>query len=257
LISIFLKRWQGPPFFMQTPQSEFPHTRWTLLLTLREGSPEKSKDALEALCRAYWFPLYVVARKRLSEFDAEDAVQGFFLSLLRRDALTQVDESRGRLRTFLLTAFENFCNQQWERQNTQKRGGEIEHIQLFTVHGAESRYIKHAEASTDDVETLYNREWARTVLEGSLEALSQDYAERGQKARFDLLAAHLTQEDPEISMAQSALSAGMTAEAYRTALHRLRQQYRGKIESELARTLDTRDAGVIREELHELFRAFS
>ena len=92
------------------------------------------------------------------------------------------------------------------------------------MHGAESRYIKHAEASTDDVETLYNREWARTVLEGSLEALSQDYAERGQKARFDLLATHLTQEDPEISMAQSALSAGMTAEAYRTALHRLRQR---------------------------------
>lgn len=242
---------------MQPSQSQFPLTRWTLLLTLREGSPEQSKGALEALCQAYWFPLYVVARKRFAKEDAEDAVQGFFLFLLKREALHQADSSRGKLRAFLLVAFENFCNQQQQRQKTVKRGGSVEHLQLFTVHGAETRYIQHAAASTDDIETLYNREWARTVLETSLESLRQEYDRRGQSARFKQLAIHLTQANPEVGMEAASLSAGMTFEAYRTALHRLRKEYRTKIEQELAKTLDSAEPALIREELNELFRVFS
>jgi DNA-directed RNA polymerase specialized sigma24 family protein len=241
----------------QPSPPQFPVTRWTLLHTLREGSSDEAKVALDTLCRAYWFPLYVVARKRMSEFDAEDAVQGFFLSLLRHETFDQADQSRGRLRTFLLAAFENYCNQLWASQNTTKRGGKIEHIQLFTVQGAETRYVKHAEASTEDVETLYNREWARTVLESSLESLRFEYAGRGQEMRFDLLAVHLSQAEPGITVDQSAQEAGMSAEAFRTALHRLRQQYRGSIESELGKTLGTTEADLIRDELHELFRVFS
>jgi len=242
---------------MQSAQSNFPLTRWTLLENLREGSPEQSKWALETLCRAYWFPLYVVARKRFAKEDAEDAVQGFFLSLLKREALHQADSSRGKLRSFLLASFENFCNQQWERQNTLKRGGQVEHLQLFTDHGAETRYIQHAEASKEDIETLYNREWARTVLEASLESLRQEYDRRGHASRFRLLAVHLTETDPELGMQAASLSAGMTLEAYRTALHRLRKEYRTKIEQELAKTLDGAEPVLIREELHELFRVFS
>lgn len=242
---------------MDYTSSQFPVTRWTLLHSLREGSAEESKHALEILSRAYWFPLYVVARKRFSEIDAEDAVQGFFLNLLKRDLFQQADASRGRLRTFLLVAFESYCNHLLKRENTQRRGGEAEHISLITVHGAESRYIKHAEASTEDTETLYNRIWARTVLETSLQSLSQEYARRGQSPRFQLLAVHLTQADPEEELQASASAAGMTAEAYRVALHRLRKEYRKKIELELAKTLDTAEPSLIREELNELFRAFS
>lgn len=242
---------------MQSPQFKFPTTQWTVLATLRSGSPEESKAALEALCRAYWFPLYVVARKRYAKEDAEDAVQGFFLCLLRRGALLQADSSRGKLRAFFFAAFENFCNQQWQRENTLKRGGQMEHVQLYTLHGAETRYIQHAEGSKEDIETLYNREWARTVLEASLEALSQEYDRRGQAPRFKMLAVHLTEADPELGMQAASLSAGMTLQAYRTALHRLRKEYRMMIEQELTKTLEGADPALIREELHELFRVFS
>lgn len=242
---------------MSEPTTSFPATRWTLLQTLREGSADEARAALETLCQAYWFPLYVVARRKMmSQHDAEDAVQGFFLSLLRREVLVTAEEKYGRLRTLLLTAFENYCKNEWRKLNTAKRGGGVEHINLMTLHGAETRYLMHGGADGADMETLYNREWARAVLERSLERLKLDHERRMQSDRFDLLVGHLTQKRANVRQEDAAREVGMNPNTYRQALHRMRQEYREKIERELAVTLDTNDPEVIKMEMFALLRAF-
>lgn len=196
----------------------------------------------------------------MSREDAQDAVQGFFECLLRRETLHVADQEVGKLRHLLLHAFENFCRQQWQKATRQKRGGSVEHVELnefCDIQHAEQRFLQ-ANAAGVSIETLYNREWAGAVLERSLQALQEDYARRGWQARYDLLVRPLLQEqDDDTSLGMLAAHAGMTAGALRVTLHRMRAHYRDKIERELALTLDTDDPQLIRSELAELFKAFS
>lgn len=243
------------------PPSRFPPTRWTLLQRLRGGSEAEARAALETLCRAYLQPLYCVARrKQLSMHDAQDAVQGFFESLLRRDTFATADETAGKLRTLLLTAFDHYCTNQRQRANRQKRGAGAEHVELgefLNCHAAEEGFLSSHNGSTS-IEALYNREWATAVIERSVQALRADYQRRGWQERYDLLAGPLLQQDEDdaASLDQLAASQGVTAGALRITLHRMRGHFRDHIERELATTLDTDDPQLIREELAELFKAF-
>ncbi|MBS0173750.1 MAG: hypothetical protein JSR64_06925 [Nitrospira sp.] len=238
----------------------FPPTRWTLLKRVREGGAEDAKAALETLCRAYWKPLYCVARqKQLPTHDAQDAVQSFFESILRREVFTMADETAGKLRNLLLRSFDNFCAQRWIRDHRQKRGGRTEHVELgefLDCHAAEKSFLAFGGESVS-IEVLYNREWARAVLERSLTALREDYARRGWLERYDLLVGPLLQQSGEGTLEQLAMKAGTTHGALRVTLHRMRGHFRDKIEQELAITLDSDDPALIRAEQTELFKAFA
>jgi DNA-directed RNA polymerase specialized sigma24 family protein len=237
----------------------FPSTQWSLLQKLREGSEAEARAALEALCRAYWQPLYCVARRRpLSEHDAQDAVQGFFESLLRRETFAIADEAAGKLRQLLLRAFDNFCTQQWKKTVRQKRGGGAEHLILDTVMGIDkAEHVFQRCDPAQSLEVLYNREWANALLSRALEALRTDYAKRGWQERYDLLLGPLIQQGDETHLGELAALAGMTAGALRVMLHRMRAHYRSHIERELSHTLDTNDPATLRAEMQELFQAFS
>jgi len=237
----------------------FPPTRWTLLQQLREGTEEETRAALETLCRAYWQPLYCVARRRqLSEYDAQDAVQGFFESLLRRETLATAEESAGKLRQLLLTSFDNFCTQQWKKATRLKRGGGAEHACLdAAMDSGKAEEAFHRSSEVQSLEVLYNQEWANALLARALEALRADYERRGWLDRYEMLLAPLIQQGDESRLGDLAADAGMTAGALRVMLHRMRGHYRLQIESELSHTLGTNDPAAIRAELQDLFRAFS
>jgi RNA polymerase sigma-70 factor (ECF subfamily) len=150
--------------------SLFPPTRWTLVERVRAGAGREAQDALEILCRAYWQPLYCVARGRgFAEADAKDAVQGFFECLLRRETFGTAEESAGRLRNFLLGAFGHYCVQQWRKAACQKRGGTREHVSLDDVERPADLERKFLHSAGQDLtpEVLYKREWATAVLERS------------------------------------------------------------------------------------------
>lgn len=239
------------------PPPLFPATRWTLLQRVRSGTQAEALAALEVLCRSYWRPLYCVARHRaISEADAQDAVQGFFESLLRRETFATADEAMGKLRQLLLCAFDNFCTQQWHKAHRQKRGDGAVHLELAEFTVAEEHYRKTA-LETANIEQIYNRQWASALLERGLDALRADYERRGWLSRYQLLVGPLLRHDAGTPLGQLASEAGMSAGALRVTLHRMRMHYRDKIERELAATLDTEDPALIREEMAELFRAFA
>ena len=55
--------------------------------------------------------------------DAHDLTQEFFARLLERNDLAAVDRSKGRFRSFLLTACKHFLCNEHDRAHTRKRGG--------------------------------------------------------------------------------------------------------------------------------------
>ena len=56
----------------------FRTTHWSVVLAAARGQGEEGREAMEALCRAYWYPLYAYLRRRgLPHEDAEDFTQEF------------------------------------------------------------------------------------------------------------------------------------------------------------------------------------
>src|SRR5689334_10090937 len=71
-------------------------------------------EALETLCRTYWYPLYAYVRRSGRDTDAAaDLVQGFFASLLERHAVGAADRQRGRFRAFLLASMDHYIANDW------------------------------------------------------------------------------------------------------------------------------------------------
>src|ERR1043166_9826504 len=86
------------------PQSpEFPSTHWSVVLAAGEAPGAAARQALEKLCRIYWFPLYAFIRRQgRSPEDAQDLTQEFFAKLLQDESFKGANQQRGRFRTYLL-----------------------------------------------------------------------------------------------------------------------------------------------------------
>jgi hypothetical protein len=88
-IETFAKRPIGQ--LSQTGQNgtAFVTTHWSIVLTARGESPEAS-EALEKLCRNYWWPIYgFVRRQGHTPEEAQDLTQGFLHSCLSEKAWIQ------------------------------------------------------------------------------------------------------------------------------------------------------------------------
>ena len=102
----------------------FATTHWSVVLAAAGDRAAGSEVALSSLCQSYWFPLYAHVRRRGHDAEsARDLTQKFFAELLRRKTFAQADPNRGRFRTFLLAALDNFLHQEHRDAQALKRGG--------------------------------------------------------------------------------------------------------------------------------------
>jgi DNA-directed RNA polymerase specialized sigma24 family protein len=111
--------------------ASFHTTRWTIVMSAVQSQAPGGQSALAQLCRTYWYPLYMFARRReYSQKDAQDSTQGFFLRLLEHRALAGVGRLNGKFRPFLLASFQNHLSDQLDRARRLKRGGDKEFVWL-------------------------------------------------------------------------------------------------------------------------------
>ena len=160
---------------------DFPNTRWSLVLQAKEGDDKARDRALSELCEQYWYPLYAFVRRRgLTQEDAEDATQGFFGELVAKDRVKLFEESKGRLRAYLLGAIKNYLSHEREKANAQKRGGG-KTILSFDAATAEERY-RMEPPQLESPERLFEMRWALSLLESAFEVLKGEYtSERGKR----------------------------------------------------------------------------
>jgi RNA polymerase sigma factor (sigma-70 family) len=214
----------------------FGTTHWSVVLAAGEGESASSREALEELCRAYWRPIYAYVRRRgHAPPEAEDLTQAFFAHFLERKLLTVVDRQRGRFRTFVLHACEYFLAKQWRDASRLKRGGGQKILSL-DVTAAEDSY-RNDPADQMTPERLYERQWALSLLDLTLDRLRQEWVAAGKETLFATLQNFLSGERKSVTCAQAALQLGMSEGAVRTAVHRLRQRYGEILRAEVAQTL--------------------
>lgn len=213
-----------------------------------------AQAALAELCRAYWAPLYAFARRSGHDpQDAEDLTQGFFARVVAKDLLAHADPARGRLRSFLLAAFQHFMAQTWRYEHREKRGGAQPPVSIDAQQAEEAFEASlNPQLSPADV---FERRWFETVLERALDALRQEYEARGRGSLFTQLQEHLAWNSAEARLDQVAKQVGLSPGAVRVAIFRLRQRYRELVEEQLAETIVSVDD--LDEELRTLRRVLS
>jgi RNA polymerase sigma factor (sigma-70 family) len=227
-----VKRDHGP---LAEGAASFHTTRWTIAMGAGQSQAQGGLSALAELCRLYWYPLYIFARRRRhSPDDAQDLTQGFFLHLLEHRALTRVDRLKGKFRSFLLASFQNRISDAVDRARRLYRREPLEFL---------------------TAEKIFDARWAMTVLGEALKRLREEYATAGKTFTFEALKVFL---DPNSRIApptndEVANRLKVSVVGVKTLIHRLRKRYTALLREEVGRTVS--DPSEIDEEIHALCEA--
>jgi RNA polymerase sigma-70 factor (ECF subfamily) len=214
---------------------DFPNTRWSVVLAATQRHSPESAAALEALCRAYWQPLYAYVRRcGQPAQDAQDLTQEFFCRLLAKNWLESADREKGKLRTFLIVALKNFMSKEWRRASAQRRGGGRAPAAFDTAF-AESRYA--ADSPSLAPEEIFDRQWALTLLDLTVNRLQAEFAAAGKAGDFEALKGCLMAAPGGIDYPAVAARLGLNEGAARVAAHRLRKRFREVFREEISQTL--------------------
>lgn len=193
-------------------KQHFATTRWSIVLAAGHADRQGSRDALAQLCEAYWYPLYAYVRRRVHDLhEAQDLTQAFFSGLLEKQTIARADPDRGRFRTFLLTALQNFLANEWDKTRAAKRGGGKARLSLNFDSGESRFQIEPAHELT--AEKLYERRWVLTLLEQVLESLRGELTEAGKPQYFEQFKDALTGETTANDYTQAAAALGITSAA--------------------------------------------
>jgi RNA polymerase sigma-70 factor (ECF subfamily) len=105
-------------------QEAFLTTHWSLVDNIGASSDsDKKRNLIGLLLKRYWKPVYCYLRRKGYDNDqAKDLTQGFFHEVvLGRQLIQKADRSRGRFRSYLLAALNNYILAVHAAETAQKR----------------------------------------------------------------------------------------------------------------------------------------
>jgi len=214
--------------------SDFPTTRWTLVVAAGDPQRKEARSALVSLCDGYWYPLYAFVRRRGYPVDqAQDLTQEFFVRVLDGRYLDRADPEKGRFRAFILTSLKFFLADEADRHRAQKRGGG--NVLSLEISSGEERYQRDP-AHHETPERLFERRWALSVLDRVVEKLRNEFVHHGRLEHFDRLKVFLLAQS-DAPYAALAREMNTSEGALKVAIHRLRKRYRELFRQEIAETV--------------------
>lgn len=229
---------------------EFHRTRWSLVRRAAGYDSPESRESLEALCRAYWFPIYAFIRRQgRAPHDAQDLTQEFFARLLAGNSIVRADPQLGKFRTFLLGALKHFLADAQRKAEALKRGGGVE-IVSFEQAQAEERYqLELVDDRSPD--KIFEHRWTVVLLETAATRLREEFRADGKSRQFDVLKTFLTIEGDDAAYAKAGLDLNRSAKTVAVAVHRMRRRFRHLVRSVIADTVSTPEE--VEDEFRSLF----
>ncbi|MGD1096966.1 MAG: sigma factor [Bryobacteraceae bacterium] len=214
--------------------SQFPTTRWTLVIAAGDPRRKEAQSALASLCENYWYPLYAYLRRRGYQADpAQDLTQEFFTRMLEGRYLDRADPEKGRFRSFLLTSLKFFVADEEDQHRALKRGGGA--VLPLEFSSGEERYQR--EPSHDETpERIFERRWALALIDRVVEKLRDEFVQHGHAEHFERLKGFLLGQS-DAPYAVLAREMNMSEGALKVAIHRLRKRYRELFRQEIADTV--------------------
>jgi RNA polymerase sigma factor (sigma-70 family) len=220
----------------------FPPTRRSVIEAVRSIDAEERERALEALCEAYWKPVYKYIRWRWNRpaEEAQDLTQGFFLEMLERELLEKFDSKKSRLRTYLRVCVDGMVMNEAKASKRQKRGGTVPHVALDFAAAEEELggtvMDPSAIASPESLEEFFEKEWVRSLFALAVEDLRLLCVEHERERTFHLFEAYDLEGNEKISYDQLSKEYGIAVTDVTNALAWARREFR-KIALERLREL--------------------
>jgi RNA polymerase sigma factor (sigma-70 family) len=117
--------------------------------------------------------------------DAKDLTQAFFLEAMEKDFFRRFDPERARFRTFVRTCVDGFVSNQEKSARRLKRGGAVE-ITSLDFQDAENQIDLAELPPGSSVESLFEKEWRRSVFNMALELFQARSVEQDKEIQFKL-----------------------------------------------------------------------
>lgn len=230
------------------PAASFHTTRWTRVCRAKTNS-EDGRRALAELCDAYYEPVVAYLHHVLRDADAaRDMSHAFFAEVLGGGRIQTADRDRGRFRSYLLGAVRHFVAHEREAARRMKRGGGVVAVSLNDTEAAE---VPDPRLPSPDAE--FDRQWARTVIARGMEALRTECMAEGRGAFFESVSSLLSGQASHGDQTALAAACGMSFDAFRMAVSRLKRRLRQCVKAEVAGTLE--DPASVQAEMETLFAA--
>ncbi|MFN0128430.1 MAG: RNA polymerase sigma factor [Verrucomicrobiales bacterium] len=230
---------------------EFPSTHWTALAQASLHGDTSAEKALESFCAQYRPLIIIILRSRGMPPDRlEDLAHDFLLQLMRSSALKRADPRRGRFRAFLSGALSNFLADDGARHHAAKRGGGVAPLSL----DAADTMLDLVATEDADAALALDREWALHLVARALERVRQQWHGPEKSDRFAVLRVFLPGASESLSQQEAARRLGLSDEALRKELQRLRESLRVAISREVAATVASEEEvdGEMRHLMHVL-----
>jgi RNA polymerase sigma-70 factor (ECF subfamily) len=202
---------------------------------------ETARKALADLCKTYWRPIFAfICSRGYSVPDAQDLTQDFLLMVLEGDLLKRADPARGRFRSLLLKALQNFLVDDTIRKHARKRGGDVKFVSWdeWMAEAPSNLAITAEAAETWPPEKFFDVRWAATVVEHALRHLGEECEARGRRRVFDVLSECLGADRQDVSYTSLSKNLGIPETAVKRLVHQLRQRYRALLREEVAQTVE-------------------
>lgn len=232
----------------------FATTHWSVVLGAQQTHAPAAAEALETLCRTYWYPLYAYVRRRgYSADDSQDLVQGFFLRFLDKDYLADVNRAKGKFRSFLLASMKHYLANESDRVSAVKRGGRVSFL-FLDDDLVEDRY-RQEPATAMSPELVYERRWAIILLQRAMTMLETEYETSGRGRLFARLKDFLVERPADGAYEEAAAELHLSVSAVTSQMHRMRRRYRELVRLQVAHTVA--NPSEIDDEMRHLLGVFS
>jgi RNA polymerase sigma factor (sigma-70 family) len=251
---------QDQPAPCQPAHGRFTTTRWSVVLSCADADADTQKmhKALSELCKIYWRPVFAFIRRMgHSPPDAQDLTQDFFVIVLKGRLLQRANPARGRFRSLVLKALENFLRDAQAKRSARKRGGGVQFVSWDDwMSEAPSHFsISQQESERWSAERIFDVRWAATVVERALSRLGEECEKRGRRRVFDMLSPCLAAERDNVSYSKFSKVLGIPEGAVKRLVHQMRVRYRALLREEVGLTVEKPDE--IDDELRYLCAALS
>jgi RNA polymerase sigma-70 factor (ECF subfamily) len=195
-------------------QESFLTTHWSLIEAVQKGQ-DRAQALIGLLLERYWKPVYCyLRRKGHNNEEAKDLTQAFFHEIvLNRRLVDRADPSKGRFRSFLLHALDQFLIDQTRRQGAQKR---IPKDKLVPLDVADPPVLPPA-LHDRGPEDCFTYAWKSELLDRTLAQVQAECEQQGLQTHWQLFRDKVlvpTLEDrPSPTMSVLAGQYGIASEA--------------------------------------------
>ena len=165
-------------------KSGFQKTHWSMIRSVKTHNENRRRAIVDGLIREYWKPVYCyLMHKGYSNEDAKDLTQGFFYEIvLGRDIIQQADESKGRFRTFLLTALNHYVTSVHRAMLAGKRHPK-DGILSLEEFDQESVSLTARSMKPDDIFTYV---WASMLMDDVIAEVKEGCVRDGKKIHWEI-----------------------------------------------------------------------